>query len=90
MQQEDLDILRARIDQVDQKILEILSVRFEIVSEIAHVKKGLILPTLQEDRKKQVIAKWKGNATALSLDPMFAEKLFELIHAESVRQQDMK
>ena len=90
MSQEKLPLLRNQIDQIDAQLLELMKKRFEIVGEVGKVKKGSALPTHQENRKQQVIEKWKNTASTLGLDPSFAEKLFEVIHSESVKIQDSK
>ena len=52
---EVLKDFRARIDALDDKIVDLLLERFNIVREVAKVKGDHNIPTVVEDRIKEVI-----------------------------------
>lgn len=51
--------LRKEIDEVDKKILELITRRFEIVREIALYKKKHHLPIEDKEREEEVYKKYK-------------------------------
>ena len=82
-----LDLLRNRIDSLDNEILELLASRAQIVKEIGAYKKANNVTALQIDRWTQMMDSRLKMGTQLQLDPTFVKILFQLIHEDSVRQQ---
>jgi len=82
-----LDLLRNRIDSLDNELLEILASRTEIVKEIGAYKKENKVTALQIDRWTQMMESRTAMGKQLHLDPTFVKILFQLIHEDSVRQQ---
>lgn len=82
-----LEKLRGRIDQIDHEIMEILSSRAEIVTQIGQYKKANNVTALQIDRWTQMMDDRTNLAEKLKLDGTFVKILFQLIHEDSVRQQ---
>lgn len=83
----DLDILKLRkkIDALDKEILLNIEERFELVNDVARLKKQKGLPFRDQEREEQVI-KSKYGLTELPED--FVARLFRLIMAESLKQEE--
>ena len=82
-----LELLRSRIDGIDNEILEILAQRMSIVKQIGLYKKENKVTALQINRWAQIMEDRGRLAEKLSLDDTFVKALFQLIHEDSVRQQ---
>lgn len=82
-----LEQLRREIDQCDQQLIEALAQRMHIAQEIASYKEKMNLAVFQTNRYKEVLRQRMDAAEKVGIEPQFTEKLFQLIHDESVRQQ---
>lgn len=82
-----LDQLRSRIDALDTELMEILSARSEIVTQIAEYKKNNNVMALQINRWSDMMDSRVNIAKKLDLDETYIKILFQLIHEDSVRQQ---
>jgi len=85
--EDQLEVLRNRIDSLDTELLEILSSRMNIVREIGQYKKENNVTALQISRWTELMNKRVATGEKLSLDPIFVKILFQLIHEDSVRMQ---
>ena len=84
---EDLTDLRHQIDEIDDKILEILAKRMRISTEVANYKKEHSMPVLQAGRYDEILTKRSEQGVSLGMSAEFVKEVFEAIHAESVRKQ---
>ena len=82
-----LDVLRNRIDAIDSELLETLSSRIEIVKEIGKYKKENNVTALQINRWTQLMDNRVNLGKNLDLNETFVKILFQLIHEDSVRMQ---
>lgn len=82
-----LDVLRNRIDSLDNELLEILSSRVEIVKEIGKYKRDNNVTALQINRWTQLMESRVSTGKKLNLNDTFVKILFQLIHEDSVRMQ---
>lgn len=82
-----LDLLRSRIDALDRELLEVLSSRMEIVREIGKYKKENNVTALQMNRWSQLMDNRVKMGTDMNLNETFTKILFQLIHEDSVRMQ---
>jgi len=82
-----LDLLRSRIDTLDQELLEILSSRVEIVKQIGQYKKEHNVTALQINRWSQLMENRVNLGKKFDLNETFVKILFQLIHEDSVRMQ---
>jgi chorismate mutase len=82
-----LEELRKEIDKIDDQILEKMSQRMNITSKVGEYKRINNVTILQVNRWDEIIQKRSDFAKILKLDTHFVEKLLELIHNESIRQQ---
>lgn len=85
--QQKLAGLRARIDHADHELLDNLGERFELVTEIADHKKEHQITILQLERWKSLLEDRINRGKKKGLDTAFIQKLFDLIHTESIRIQ---
>jgi len=82
-----LEVLRSRIDALDTELLEVLSSRMDIVREIGKYKKEHNVTALQINRWAQLMDDRVKMAEKLNLNRTFTQILFQLIHEDSVRMQ---
>ena len=82
-----LEQLRKQIDNLDFKILDLLSERMEIVREIGAYKKENNITILQIERWTEIFASRMEKAEKMGTAPDFIESLINAIHQESIRQQ---
>ncbi len=84
-----LERLRAEIDTIDGKIIDLLCERFQIVNDISDTKNILQTETEDSDREKEVIDHCKDVAGD-RLDDGFIEDLISLILSHSKKIQRMR
>ena len=81
----ELQDLRKKIDSIDRNILEILEERFELVNDVARLKKSKGLPIRDQKRGEDVI---KSKYGLTELPEEFVAKLFRLIIDEAIKQEE--
>ncbi len=85
-----LSDLRRQFDDVDKSILILLGIRSQLSKEIAKIKKKKNLNVVQlKVWEKQMKNRFKENKK-LKQDPDFLNKLFNIIHEESIRIQNQE
>ncbi len=82
-----LQELRKEIDEIDDKVLQLLAQRMETVSHIGMYKKEAGMDFLQIDRWKQVVEDRLEKGSAQGLSRNFLLKLLHAIHEEALRIQ---
>lgn len=82
-----LDVLRSRIDSIDAELLEMLSSRVAIVKQIGQYKKDNNVTALQINRWSQLMENRVTLGKKLDLNESFVKVIFQLIHEDSVRMQ---
>ena len=82
-----LELLRNRIDALDTELLETLSSRMEIVREIGKYKRENNVTALQIGRFAELMDKRVQLGVSLNLDAHFVQQVFQHIHEDSVRMQ---
>jgi len=80
--------LREEIDDIDDKIIELLQKRKDLVKEIASIKKDQNKPIIDEEREKKIIDRLKGKAKESGLDEKFVTSLYDLILENSRNEQE--
>ncbi len=83
-----LTVLRNEIDQIDQKLIEVLTERMQIVNKIGQVKKEKNVAVLQNQRFNEIMDKMFQKAHKTGLSDEFITGLYREIHQESIRQQE--
>ena len=82
-----LELLRNRIDALDRELLETLSSRMEIARQIGQYKKDNNVTALQIGRFAELMEKRMKLGESLNLNPHLVQQLFQHIHEDSVRMQ---
>ncbi|MGV6860823.1 MAG: chorismate mutase [Putridiphycobacter sp.] len=82
-----LACLRSEIDEIDEKLLQILAERFKLIEEIGTYKKENNTTILQPDRWFEILNSRQILAEDLNLNALFIDKLLKIIHQESVGLQ---
>lgn len=84
---ESIDELRARIDVIDNELLDLLSRRMKVSDEIGKYKKQNNITILQPGRWDKILEKVFQKGNQLELDNEFLEKVFKAIHQASIDRQ---
>lgn len=79
--------LRHQIDEIDDRLMDILAQRMTVAREIGKLKRENNMPVVQPQRYSTLIKSRVDTAERLSLDPDFMKRILAEIHEESVRQQ---
>ena len=82
-----LELLRNRIDAIDMELLETLSSRMEIVKQIGKYKRENNVTALQIGRFAELMDKRVKLGESLNLNAHFVQQIFQHIHEDSVRMQ---
>ncbi len=82
-----LNELRREMDEMDERLLDILSKRMAISREIGRYKMENNIPVLQPLRYDKMVTRRVSQAAELMVDEEFIKLILEAIHEESVRQQ---
>jgi len=82
-----LEMLRSRIDAIDTELLETLSSRVEVAKQIGQYKKDNNVTAFQVGRFSELMEKRMKLGESLNLDRNFVLHLFQHIHEDSVRIQ---
>lgn len=82
-----LDDLRARIDALDDELLDVLSRRMAVAREIGQFKKEHSMPVLQPGRYSELMTLRRSRGRDAGLDDAFVAAILEAVHEESVRIQ---
>ncbi len=83
-----LEALRARLDRLDERLLDTLHRRLECCTEIAHVKRRHEVAMMQPHRIELVQRRAARYAAEHGIDPSFLHRLYELVIAETCRLED--
>lgn len=84
---ENLELLRAKIDRIDDELLELLAKRMAVAREIGRYKQQKRMSVLQPGRYNDLMERRLELAAPLELSNDFVRSILALIHEESVRQQ---
>ncbi|QJC37887.1 bifunctional chorismate mutase/prephenate dehydrogenase [Enterobacteriaceae endosymbiont of Donacia bicoloricornis] len=85
-----LNLLRNEIDNLDLKLLKILSKRFELVKKIGAIKNKYGLPLYDPKREKDIINLKKKEAKKIGISANFIEKIFYRIINQSYSYEKIK
>ena len=88
---EELNWLRAEIDELDERLWDTIAARMEVSERIGKWKKAHGVAPLQLERYQQIVEKLKIKNEEVknkSLSTDFMLHIWELIHKESLRKQE--
>ncbi|MEA2109146.1 MAG: bifunctional chorismate mutase/prephenate dehydrogenase [Pseudomonadota bacterium] len=75
----ELDQLRQKIDDIDDRFVSLLAERRELVEEVIQLKKKYRLPVYHPAREENLISQRRKQGSCEGLDPDFIEELYRLI-----------
>lgn len=87
-EQNELQILRLQIDQLDDELLHILSKRMKIADTIGVYKKQNNITIFQAARWNNILDRAFKKNIPLDLSVEFIKKYFEAVHLESIAHQN--
>jgi len=82
-----LEILRSKIDHLDSYLLELLSERMDVVREIAEYKRENNLAIVQPSRWTEILESRLSTGLRKQLTEKFVKELFHAVHKESIHHQ---
>ncbi|MGJ4063765.1 chorismate mutase [Limosilactobacillus mucosae] len=82
METPQLNALRDQINDIDEKILQLIEQRFAIVKEVGKVKQAANLPIKDEAREQAVLSRLGGQVADPSLKPVI-QAIFQTIMDEA-------
>ena len=85
---EELYWLRAEIDELDERLWDTIAARMDVSRRIGAWKKSNNVEALQPKRYQQKMSQIEEFAKKNGIDEEMAQKLFEIIHSESVKVQE--
>lgn len=82
-----LEQFRAKIDNTDRQLVEILAARMALVEKLAEYKRDNDVTLFQPDRWKEILKTRTEQAKKFGLYPELVEEIYKIIHMESIRKQ---
>lgn len=87
---EVLDVLRNKIDKIDQNLLELLAARFSLVAKVGEIKSHAGLFIYAPEREEIIIACRRKAAVELGISPDLVEDVLRRIMRESYYNESEK
>lgn len=84
----DMVTLRAEIDALDRRILELLGHRTRLIDRAAEIKSAIGLPARIAWRVEEVAANARRVASEEGVDPDLAERLWRMMMEHFIAQED--
>jgi chorismate mutase/prephenate dehydrogenase len=75
----DLDALRARIDEVDERLVALLAERKALVEAVAQKKRARSIPVYHPAREEDLISRRRAQAVAAGVDPDLVEDVLRRV-----------
>ncbi|MEH0007484.1 MAG: bifunctional 3-deoxy-7-phosphoheptulonate synthase/chorismate mutase type II [Flavobacteriales bacterium] len=80
--------MRSEIDELDERLLELLSHRMQVAADIGRLKRENNAAILQPERWDAILKKAKEQGAQLGLSDEFLDSAFQAIHQESINVQN--
>ena len=84
----NLDELRSNISSIDERLLELIAERQQLVGEIGRSKQATGRATRDFEREKDVLDMARQKAEAMSIDPNIAEEIMRTLIRSSLTSQE--
>lgn len=85
----NIDKLRQNISKMDDQLMKLMSERMGVAREIGELKVKNNVAVLQPSRWKEIITERVKQGEDLQLSEHFVKRLFQYIHQESIRHQEI-
>ncbi|MFP4193509.1 MAG: bifunctional chorismate mutase/prephenate dehydrogenase [Desulfosalsimonas sp.] len=85
--EKEIEALRKKIDEADEKIVSLLARRMEIVSRIVDIKKKHHLPVYHPAREEDLISVRRRQGRQAGLEPNFVEEIYRTVLRRSRVEQ---
>lgn len=85
---DNLEKLRAKINEIDNQLISVLSSRMAVSKKIGKAKKDKNVAVLQSTRWNEVLKKCVEKGKTQGLSKSFMEKIYKAIHLESIKIQE--
>ena len=85
---EELDALRASIDNLDAALVHLLAERFKCTQRVGALKATHGMPPADPAREARQVARLRQLAEEAQLDPEFAEAFINFVIAEVIRHHE--
>jgi chorismate mutase len=82
-----LDFLRHQIDEIDERLLQLLGSRMKLADQIGEYKKANNISIYQPSRWNDILELAKTKGAALGLSGEFVEAVLKAVHEESIAHQ---
>lgn len=76
---EDINLLRAELDVINQELVDVLKRRFEVTDKIGKYKAEQGLPLVDEVREKVMFEEIRALSIEKGFDEEYAKKIFRII-----------
>lgn len=83
-----LECIRFQINELDKNILSLFYQRMKLTEEVGRLKKIYGIPVFQPKRLEEILLNCKKYCKHLNISEKFIEKIFKILHKESVRIQN--
>jgi chorismate mutase-like protein len=84
----ELTVFRQKIDEIDDRLLDLLAERMQIAREVAAVKRQHAIPARIPARIADVLDRCTAGAEPRDLDPAYVRRLWMLIIDETCRFEE--
>lgn len=83
----DISQMRKDIDELDDKLIQLLADRLEVYREVGLYKQKRKMAVVQSKRFEELLQRHYAQGAQYGMSKEFVKALFDAIHSESVRQQ---
>lgn len=74
-----IDNIRLKIDEVDDKLLELIIQRLDLVKQIGEIKKQNSLPVKNKQREQQLLDRLTKQAAQENIEPDIVKKIWKVL-----------
>ena len=84
----DLNDIRVQIDEVDNKLLELLAKRLELVRKVGQYKKEHNLPIKDPAREEQILESLYEKGIQFKLPKEFIKKIWRSLFEQAYKEEE--
>lgn len=87
-----IEALRESIDEINERLLELIAERQEVSVAIGALKAGAGLPLYSHEREAKLLAKFREDAIRHDLDPDYVEELMNVVlrHSRAAQRKRVR